>query len=50
MVRPLIYIETKLVTSPVVVDRVEYGKGTGKTKATAKAAAAKAALECLGWL
>jgi len=32
------------------VDGIEHGKGTGKTKATAKAAAAKAALECLGWL
>ncbi|KIJ97679.1 hypothetical protein K443DRAFT_681319 [Laccaria amethystina LaAM-08-1] len=55
--RSIEYIEShegpshrKIWTLTVFVDRIEYGKGIGETKATAKAAAAKAALECLGWL
>jgi len=38
------------VTSASLVDQIEQGQGTGKTKDSAKAAAAKMGLEILGWL
>ncbi|KIK02145.1 hypothetical protein K443DRAFT_122035 [Laccaria amethystina LaAM-08-1] len=37
-------------TITVFVDKIESGKGVGKNRATAKAAAAKQALEALHWI